>query len=957
MPGEPSFDSVDAERFPELAYLFAEHGSRRISAVHLHHTFIPDQALFEDLSRETGDPEAAGLELCRRMWRYHTKDLGWRDIAQHVTIDPDGQIWLNRNWNLPPASAAGFNGSDLLGPFMIEMIGHFDRGEETPTKAQQDAMETVVAAIQVAFGLEASALAFHNEMTDSKSCPGTSFDKDDLIAAIRQRHGKVARGGDETGGPLGERQTMAYKLLCDLIHSDSAGDGSRGTPELAAELDETSMSPAAIRTLTGKAVPERAGARGGGSDDHLLTPAMRRALKPHVINLRQGEFSTDGDFTTSAEDAERLVNVELDQWVKDRLKAKEKPRVMIYAHGGLTSEESGLAYAFTMLNWWKSIGVYPIFFVWETGVVESIYQLIEERFGIGSRGFFDDIRDGAIERVVHQLGQPFWDIMKSSARTASKTGSSFGAHRLAQLLKGLSEQHDQKIAFHAVGHSAGAIFHNYFMRECTEGSRPLTIDTLHYLAPACTIDLFRRLVKPLVGGRVQNFTLYTMDRITERNDDTVPLYGKSLLYLVSRGFERERGEPILGLEDSINDDSDMLAFLGLGGAPSQDTQVIWSPSGDAVPDNSKSNSTTHGGFDNDQDTMTSVALRILGSGDAAAIPKVQQPDDAARGFGRRLFAPLNSRFTKETFSELFPAAEISIASGSQAGNPSVVLPSTAPALLSAADRDVLVARDGGKRLALCIGIDDYPGNAKLHGCVNDSNLWGSTLQSMGFEVTYLHDRAATHDAILTSIGAIVKRAASGDVVVIQYAGHGAYVDDASGDEADGRDEVLVPFDYEEPNKLLADDELWTVLQAGAPGAVVTVFMDCCHSASNSRFAMTKGKARQMRLDQALMAAHRNRLRRSRSGSVAGSKAIENMKHVKYAACQDKEEAFEENGHGKFTLAAIETIKELRGREQGRSNHDVHFMIEQRFGNDARQHPHLEARNRDKRGPFLGGLLG
>jgi hypothetical protein len=895
------------------------------------------------------------------MWRYHTKDLGWRDIAQHVTIDPAGRIWLNRNWNLPPASAAGFNGSDRLGPFMIEMIGHFDRGEEAPTKAQQKAMETVVAAVQVAFDLEASALAFHNEMTDKKSCPGTSMDKSGLVAAIRRRHGEVARGDEKKGGPLGERQTAAYKLLCELIHRDEATEeGSRAVAELAAELDEEAMSAAAIRRLTGQADQARSAARGGGGDELLLTPAMRRALKPHVINLRQGEFSTEGEFTTSAEDAERLVNVDLDQWVQDRLKANETPRVMIYAHGGLTSEASGLAYAFTMLNWWKSIGVYPIFFVWETGIIESIYQLIEERFGIGRRGFFDEIRDSAIERVVHQLGQPFWDIMKSSARTASKTGPSFGAHRLAQLLKGLNEQHDQKVAFHAVGHSAGAIFQNYFMRECTEGNRPLTIETLHYLAPACTIDLFRRLVKPLVGSRIENFTLYTMDRITERNDDTVPLYGKSLLYLVSRGFERVRGEAILGLEDSLNDDSDMLAFLGLGSTPNPDARVIWSPSGDEVPDNSKSNSTTHGGFDNDQDTMTSMALRILGRNDASAIPVVPQLGDASRSYGRRLFAPLNSRFTQETFDELFLAAEAPAMAGipqsPQFGSTGLVLPTPAPALVSSADSDGLVVRDGGQRLALCIGIDEYPGNARLHGCVNDANLWGSTLQSMGFQVSYLHDQAATHDAILRSIGAIVKRAAAGDVVVVQYAGHGAYVDDTSGDEDDGRDEVLVPVDYQRPDKLLADDDLWTVLQAGAPGAIITVFMDCCHSASNSRFAMPQGKARHMRLDQALMAAHRNRVRRSRGRNVAGSKAIENMKHVKFAACQDKEEAFEENGQGKFTLAAIETIKALRGRSSGRSNHDVHFMIEQRFGNDARQHPHLEARNRDKRGPFLGGLL-
>jgi len=57
------------------------------------------------------------------------------DVAGNVTIDPEGRIWLNRSFDLPPASAAGFNGSGQLGPFMIEMIGNFDQGRETPSDA------------------------------------------------------------------------------------------------------------------------------------------------------------------------------------------------------------------------------------------------------------------------------------------------------------------------------------------------------------------------------------------------------------------------------------------------------------------------------------------------------------------------------------------------------------------------------------------------------------------------------------------------------------------------------------------------------------------------------------------------------------------------------------------------------------------------------------------------------
>src|SRR5690606_31766066 len=100
---------------------------------------------------------------------------GWQDIAQHITIAPDGSIWLGRNWNLPPASAAGHNGNLQAGPFMFEIIGNFDRGFDKLEGAQLATVIEVTARVERRFGLGPASLQFHNTMS-KKSCPGTGVD-------------------------------------------------------------------------------------------------------------------------------------------------------------------------------------------------------------------------------------------------------------------------------------------------------------------------------------------------------------------------------------------------------------------------------------------------------------------------------------------------------------------------------------------------------------------------------------------------------------------------------------------------------------------------------------------------------------------------------------------------------------------------------------------------------------
>jgi hypothetical protein len=147
--------------------------THRIWRVDMHHTFNPDHARWRVIGTRV---------CCEGMWRHHVLERAFDDIAQHVTIAPDGLIWTGRDWNKTPASV-GFSMND--GVFMFEMIGNFDDGCDRFDGAQRDATLAVIDIVQRHFHLPVHALLFHREVPQTeKSCPGTSINKGDVLRAL-----------------------------------------------------------------------------------------------------------------------------------------------------------------------------------------------------------------------------------------------------------------------------------------------------------------------------------------------------------------------------------------------------------------------------------------------------------------------------------------------------------------------------------------------------------------------------------------------------------------------------------------------------------------------------------------------------------------------------------------------------------------------------------------------------
>jgi hypothetical protein len=154
------------------------------------------------------------------------------------------------------------------------------------------------------------------------------------------------------------------------------------------------------------------------------------------------------------------------------------------------------------------------------------------------------------------------------------------------------------VRLHLIGHSAGAIAHSHIVeRLCALG---WTFETLNFMAPAVSVDLFSRCVLPrLKDGGVKQLNQFHLGDAQEQTDPTCkPIlhYARSLLYLVSESFEGGQRTPLLGMEK----------YWGQSiGALKLPNARAWTAPGAA------SQSATHGGFDDDAATRRSVISLIM----------------------------------------------------------------------------------------------------------------------------------------------------------------------------------------------------------------------------------------------------------------------------------------------------------------------------------------------------------
>ncbi len=143
--------------------------------------------------------------------------------------------------------------------------------------------------------------------------------------------------------------------------------------------------------------------------------------------------------------------------------------------------------------------------------------------------------------------------------------------------------------------------------------------------------------------------------------------------------------------------------------------------------------------------------------------------------------------------------------------------------------------------ALLVGVGQYEMGLQLPGIDSDIRIMKKAVSLMGFEesqVRVLLNEQATLDGIRQAVREwLVKGVTSQDRVLFYFSGHGSQIKDISGDEPDGADEVLLPY-----NAVLKENTLDNVLVDEAfdrilntiPADIVLVFLDACHSGTATR---------------------------------------------------------------------------------------------------------------------------
>ncbi|MCW5642657.1 MAG: peptidase C1 [Rhodoferax sp.] len=383
------------------------------------------------------------------------------------------------------------------------------------------------------------------------------------------------------------------------------------------------------------------GAAGGGAHQNLWW-SQDQAYRHSVVLGNDGRVKR---YLTEDELSRTLLHQVAglpDQWFRSQ-KANQPRRLVIYAHGGLNSEDAAIQRARAMGRHFVGNGCYPLFLVWKTGLFESLANIFSEAMrrqapmAGGAGEWIAERTDLMVEKSIGRpMARPIWSEMKENAELAF--GSGRGGDLLITALQRLAGTWGDDFELHLVGHSAGAIMLGHMLSALAARGMSGCVRTMHLFAPACSVQFANRHYTPH-AALMQHLYLHILSDRVERNDTVATIYRKSLLYLVSNALEMDLRTPILGLENAFRPD-----YKGWDGTSSAgETLRAWQQAArsaglhkagrttvldqdtvlTALPD--RHIGAGHGCFDNDIDTLRRTLVHIIGG----ALPN---PVDDLRGF-------------------------------------------------------------------------------------------------------------------------------------------------------------------------------------------------------------------------------------------------------------------------------------------------------------------------------------
>ena len=353
----------------------------------------------------------------------------------------------------------------------------------------------------------------------------------------------------------------------------------------------------ALRVESLEALASGSIVQSGHGAERVQKAPPRHEIADCYIHIDDGQFDPEGDYPSSREETRELVRDAVTNMSAQK-QGQSPGHILLYAHGGLNTIKSAAARAYAWRDVFKANRVQQIHFIWETGLIASIKDILlgKDDFATERAGGFGDWKDRVIEKMTRKTGHAIWKEMTSDAAWAFARSGSAGTQTLKYLRDSLrAVPAARRPRLHVMGHSAGSIWMGNLLRRWKAmGGGP--IETMQLFAPACTMEFYDEYLENALGANgVRHFTHYLLDDATEQDDSVAYIYGKSLLYLVSRAYQSK---------------SDVIPIMGM--------EKFWQdrPHARVTTFNTRDNpdrtrSTSHGGFDNDPVTMNRALRTVL----------------------------------------------------------------------------------------------------------------------------------------------------------------------------------------------------------------------------------------------------------------------------------------------------------------------------------------------------------
>jgi len=335
----------------------------------------------------------------------------------------------------------------------------------------------------------------------------------------------------------------------------------------------------------------------------------RLEIAGHFVHFDDGNFKERGDYWSTGDDILRTSEL-----IKQSANSNKYRHLLIYAHGGLNNPTDSAKRVAALREGFKRNGIYPFHIMYDTGLVEELKDAVLRTFhGTRTGGFFKDLQNKIIEKsdlliedFVRKPVTPLWEEMKNDAHLPFKLNNGDNISDGLFVIKTFAEAlQDTPMKIHLAGHSTGAVLLGHLLHALDVLDMPDLIRSCSLMAPACSIDFYRKHYEPRLQGqaaddrskvRLPALDIYSLNKKLELDDNVSLIYRKSLLYLVSRALERKIDKPLLGMQRYARKLT-----------PYPDLSFHYSNGKKGL-----TTSTSHGGFDNDVKTMNSIMTRILG---------------------------------------------------------------------------------------------------------------------------------------------------------------------------------------------------------------------------------------------------------------------------------------------------------------------------------------------------------